>query len=85
MPKTGAWATLFEEFNRVGGTTGYRDLFLDAESRSKSPWLSELQALDRGKVSQAAHAVVDWLSDYNEAMETRFTAWRLTRRRSITG
>ena len=44
MPKTGAWATLFEEFNRVGGTTGYRDLFLDAESRSKS-LLDELKAL----------------------------------------
>ncbi|WP_273703308.1 LPD38 domain-containing protein [Candidatus Accumulibacter vicinus] len=77
MPKTGAWATLFEEFNRVGGTTGYRDLFLDAESRSKS-LLSELQALDRGKVSQAAHAVADWLSDYNEAMEnaTRLAAYK---------
>ena len=77
MPKTGVWATLFEEFNRVGGTTGYRDLFLDAESRSKS-LLSELQALDRGKVSQAAHAVVNWLSDYNEAMEnaTRLAAYK---------
>jgi len=77
MPNTGAWATLFEEFNRVGGTTGYRDLFLDAESRSKS-LLSELQALDRGKVSQAWNGVKEWLSDYNEAMEnaTRLAAYK---------
>ena len=38
---------------------------------------------DRGKVSQAAHAVADWLSDYCEAMENDRLA--VSRRRSMNG
>ena len=77
MPKTGKWAALFSDFTEVGGTTGYRDLYLDAEARGKA-LLDTLQSLDRGKASQAAHAVADWLSDYNEAMEnaTRLAAYK---------
>jgi hypothetical protein len=61
----------------VGGTTGYRDLFLDAEDRGKA-LQSTLDSIDRGKASQAFHAVADWLSDYNEAMEnaTRLAAYK---------
>ena len=68
MPTGGRWGALFDEFNEVGGTTGYRDLYLNAEDRAKS-LLSELKAMDRGQFSRAAHAIADWLSDYNEAME----------------
>ncbi len=68
MPTGGRWGRLFEEFNEVGGTTGYRDLHLNAEDRGRA-LLRELQALDRGQLSRAAHAVASWLSDYNEAME----------------
>ncbi len=77
MPKTGKWAAIFAELKEVGGTTGYRDLFLDAESRGKA-LQDTLKSLDRGKASQAAHAVADWLSDYNEAMEnaTRLAAYK---------
>jgi hypothetical protein len=77
MPTTGPWAALFDEFNAIGGTTGYRDLFLDAEARSKA--LQDRTKLARpGKASKAAHAVADWLSDYNEAMEnaTRLAAYK---------
>jgi hypothetical protein len=77
MPTTGTWAALFEEFNAAGGTTGYRDLYLHAEDRAKT-LLDELKALDRGQTSKAAYAVLDWLSDYNEAMEnaTRLAAYK---------
>mgnify|MGYP000945787674 FL=1 len=77
MPTTGTWAALFEEFNAAGGTTGYRDLYLHAEDRAKK-LLDELKALDRGQTSKAAYAVLDWLSDYNEAMEnaTRLAAYK---------
>jgi hypothetical protein len=68
MPKKGKYSALYDEFQKVGGTTGYRDLYLNPEDRSKALH-KELKALDRGQVSKAAHAVVDWLSDYNEAME----------------
>jgi len=39
----------------------------------------ELKALDRGEVSKAAHAVVDWLSVYNETMENsvRLSAYKV--------
>lgn len=77
MPKSGKWAALFDELQNVGGTTGYRDLFLNAEDRANA-LLKELKNLDRGKVSEAAHAFADWLSDYNEAMENavRLAAYR---------
>lgn len=68
MPKSGQWADLFEEFQKVGGTTGYRDLYLKPEDRAKA-LLDELNKLDRSKIRQAAQAFADWLSDYNEAME----------------
>lgn len=62
------WRRLWEEMQSVGGTTGYRDLFRDAKARAKA-LESELAALDRGQVSKAVHAILDWLSDYNEAIE----------------
>lgn len=62
------WARLWDEYQTVGGITGYKDMFADVEGRAKA-LTKELEALDRGEVSKAAHAVVDWLSDYNEAME----------------
>ncbi len=72
------WVTLWEEMQATGGATGYRDLFANADERVKS-LTKELKALDRGEVSQAAHAVVDWLSDYNEAMENavRLSAYKV--------
>jgi len=80
MPKTGKWAALFDELREVGGTTGFRDLFLDADSRSKA-LLGELNALDRGNAGRAWEGVKRWLSDYNEAMEnaTRLAAYKAAR------
>lgn len=72
------WARLWDEFQDVGGTTGYRDLYADAQDRAKS-LEKDLAALDRGEVSKAAHAVVDWLSHYNETMENsvRLAAYKV--------
>lgn len=72
------WTALWDEFENVGGTTGYRDLFADADDRAKA-LAKELGALDRGQVSKAAHAVVDWLSHYNEVMENavRLAAYKV--------
>lgn len=74
----GTWAQLWEEFQDVGGTTGYRDLFTDAQDRANA-LARELKALDRGAVAKAAWAVVDWLSDYNETMENavRLSAYKV--------
>lgn len=72
-----AWAKLWEEFQEVGGQTGYRDLYANAEDRAEA-LLKELKSLDRWKITRAAHAVVDWLSDYNTAMENavRLSAYK---------
>ncbi len=59
---------LWEDFQNTGGATGYRDLYATPEDRVIS-LEKELSALDRGKVSKAAHSVAQWLSDYNTAME----------------
>jgi hypothetical protein len=72
------WTALFREFETVGGTTGYRDLFAGADDRANA-LVRDLESLDRGQVSKAAHAVVDWLSDYNEVMENavRLSAYKV--------
>lgn len=72
-----AWAKLWEEFQEVGGQTGYRDLYANAEDRADA-LLKELKSLDRGQVGKAMHAVADWLSDYNTAMENavRLSAYK---------
>lgn len=76
-PQDAEWTRLWREMQEAGGTTGYRDLFTDATDRAKA-LQRELESLDRGQVSQAAHAIVDWLSDYNETMENavRLSAYR---------
>ena len=75
---TGQWAKLWEDMQNEGGTTGYRDLFITPDERVKA-LTKELNALERGKVSEAAHALVDWLSDYNETMENavRLAAYKV--------
>jgi hypothetical protein len=74
----GEWQELFERFQKAGGTTGYKDQF----SRGKDkPGIvaQELKKLDRGNVRQAADAVFNWLSDYNDAMENavRLSAFKV--------
>ena len=67
-PTSQLWRRLWDEFQDTGGITGYRDLYADVDDRVRA-LTKELQALDRGRANQAAHAIVDWLSHYNEAME----------------
>lgn len=74
---TGDWAKLWEEMQDEGGTTGYRELFIDPAERVKA-LNKEIKSLERGQASELAHAVVDWLSDYNETMENavRLSAYK---------
>jgi ribosomal protein S18 acetylase RimI-like enzyme len=74
----GEWAKLFEQYQMAGGQTGYRDQFNKAKEKA-SIVQRELNKLDRGNVSKAAHAVFNWLSDYNDAMENavRLSAFKV--------
>jgi hypothetical protein len=74
----GEWQELFERFQKAGGTTGYKDQF--SRGNDKAGIVArELQKLDRGNVRQAADAVFNWLSDYNDAMENavRLSAFKV--------
>lgn len=82
---TGQWAKLWEDMQDEGGTTGYRELFITPDERVKA-LEKELGALERGKASEAAHAIVDWLSDYNETMENavRLSAYKVALERGMS-
>lgn len=63
-----SWAQLFEEFQREGGATGYRDMYANAKERADSI-VSELKQIKSGTALNVGRGIMGWLSDYNEAME----------------
>ncbi len=65
---TSAYASIFEEFQREGGATGYRDMYANAEDRADAI-KSEIEGIKSGKLKQVGKAIFGWLSDYNESME----------------
>jgi len=72
------WAQLFEQFQKAGGQTGYKEQF--SKGRDKANIVErELDKLDHGNVRKAAAAVFNWLSDYNDAMENavRLSAFKV--------
>lgn len=77
-PTNQQWTDLWEQFQQDGGKTGFRDLFRTADERTKA-LQKELDALDRGMAGKAAHAVLDWLTHYNDAIENslRLSAYKV--------
>jgi hypothetical protein len=67
-PKQKEWIALWEQFREIGGTTGYSEQFSRAKDKA-SIVEREMARLDRGNARRKADAVMDWLSDYNDAME----------------
>ncbi len=72
------WARLWEDFQSAGGKTGFRDLFRTAEERTKA-LEAELRAGDRSTPGKVAHAILEWLSHYNDAIENgvRLSAYKV--------
>ena len=81
----GTWAQLWEEFQREGGQTGYRDMFSRSAERAEA-LERELAQISEGKLKQAGRAVFDWLSDYNETMENavRLSAYKAALDKGMT-
>ena len=77
-PSNAQWIKLWGELQEVGGITGYRDMYADPKDRVQA-LEQELSKLERGPISEKAHAAFDWLGDYNEAMEnsTRLAAYKV--------
>jgi hypothetical protein len=62
------WAEIFEEFELEGGKTGYRDMFEDTQSRAEA-LQKELTDFQKGNLKGKGKAVMNWLSDFNDAIE----------------
>jgi hypothetical protein len=67
-PANRQWIDLWKQLQDAGGSTGYRDLYANIEDRTRE-LEKELGRLHRGAAGKTIHYVLDWLSDYNEAME----------------
>src|SRR5690606_8341690 len=65
---TSAWAQLWDEFDSLGGSTGYRELFRTSKDRAKGIE-REFKKMSEGIPMKSGRWVMDWLSDYNQAME----------------
>ena len=81
---TSSWAQLWDEFQTVGGQTGYRDLFRTSKDRAEA-LQSELKQVGENKLKAGGRAVFDWLSDYNQAMENgiRLAAYKVAKDKGI--
>jgi hypothetical protein len=79
------WAALFEEFQKEGGQTGYRDQYANAEARAESI-ISELSQIKEGKPKQMLRGVFGWLSDYNDTMENavRLAAYKVAKEKGMS-
>jgi hypothetical protein len=74
----GEWAKLWEEYQKEGGATGYRDQF--SKNRSDQNVIEkEMRNLEKGNIKKGVAAVFNWLSDYNDAMENavRLSAYKV--------
>lgn len=87
---TSQWAQEFEEFQREGGQTGFRDMFQTAEDRGEKI-KSELARLNReGKPLGQSELLFDtlknWLSDYNTTMENsmRLAAYKVAKENGMS-
>jgi len=71
------WAALWEEFQQVGGQTGFRDQFSQSEERARA-LQGELNNLSAGNLKKAVQGTLSWLSDYNTSMENavRLSAYK---------
>jgi len=76
---------LWEEFQREGGQTGFRDQFSKSAERAEA-LEKELKRISEGKAKQAGRALFDWLSDYNETMENavRLAAYKAAKDKGIS-
>lgn len=76
----GDWAKLYRQFQEDGGKTGYREIFKDANDRSKAIE-NELKLLEKaGKLTprKAAGAMLDLLDGFNTTIENavRLSAYK---------
>lgn len=71
-------AKLWDDFQKAGGQTGFRDMFSRSQERSEA-LQKEFMQMSEGKLKKAGRATLEWLSDYNDTMENavRLSAYKV--------
>ena len=74
----------YEEFENSGAKTGYRDQFNNSEDRQKA-LQKELDRMESGVGKKGFRATLDWLTNYNDALEnaTRLSVYMTAREMGI--
>lgn len=74
----GVYDAIYEQMKMAGGTTGFRELFRVGADRAKKIQ-SEIDALNASAPRKAFNWLLQWLDDYNTAIEnaTRMAAYRV--------
>jgi hypothetical protein len=82
---TSSYAAIFEEFQREGGATGYRDMYANAQERADAI-ADELAKINQGKAIALGRGIMGWLSDYNETMENavRVAAYKVGKEQGLS-
>jgi hypothetical protein len=81
---TSRWALEFEEFQREGGQTGYRDMFATSKDRAEAI-AKEIQNAGKGAsllaLDEKRSPIFGWLSDYNTSIENaiRLAAYKVAK------
>lgn len=85
MQPVSRWSALFEEFEAEGGKTGFRDLFARSDERAKA-LEAELAKINEGKFKAGGRALLNWLSDFNEAIENavRLSAYKAAKDQGLS-
>ena len=80
-----AWAQLWDEFQKEGGQTGYRDMFRTSKDRAEAIE-REIKRVTEGKAKHFGRVMFDWLSDYNSAMENavRLAAYKVAKESGLS-
>lgn len=75
---TNPLSRLWEEFQLIGGETGYRDLFTTTADRTKQI-TKQIENFKKGKTSQIIPIIGKYLSDYNTILENsvRLSAYKV--------
>ena len=68
LPPKSKWGRVFEDFGLQGGKSGFSELFKGSQDRSES-LQNELKRFKEGKIKSKGRALMEWLSDFNEAIE----------------
>jgi hypothetical protein len=69
---------LWEDFQKAGGQTGFRDMYSRSQDRAKAI-ISEFEKIKQGKLRKGFGATFKLLSDYNDTMENavRLAAYKV--------